>query len=287
MGAKAAAQWPASRRIFARADEVLGFPLSQICHSGPADALTRTENAQAAIYTTSIAVVEGLAEAGRFDAARFSACAGLSLGEYTALWFAGVFSFEEGLLLVRKRGLAMQAAADAVPSGMTSLVGADEATAQRVCERAREDGTLVVANINAPGQIVLSGDKAALARVPAAATAEGVRRAIPLVVAGAFHSPLMQPACEALDGALTATQFSAARIPVYSNVTGCGTQDAETLREQLRRQIVAPVLWHRTMENFGAAGFRLFAEPPPGKVLSALARKILSDVECQSLSEEE
>ncbi len=285
MGLKATQRWPASARMFARADEVLGYKLSELCHAGPAATLTRTAHAQAAIFVTSIAVLEGRREAGLFDPARFAATAGLSLGEYTALWFAGAFSFEEGLNLVHRRGVAMQSAADATPSGMTTLLGADRATAKAVCERARGDGVLVVANINAPGQIVVSGDLAALARVPEAAAALGVRRAIALVVAGAFHSPVMAPARAALQQAISATHFSAPRIPVYSNVTAQPVVDAAAIGALLVQQVVAPVLWEDSLRQLAADGFTEFSEPPPGRVLAGLARKTLDGVVVQAIEE--
>ena len=285
MGLKAATRWPAAAAVFRRADDLLDFSLSAVCHRGPAEVLTCTANAQAAIFVTSVAVLEGRREAGLFEPAHFQATAGLSLGEYTALWFAGVVSFDAGLMLVRRRGLAMQAAADAMPSGMTSLVGADRATAERVCERARESGILVVANLNAPGQVVLSGDKAALARVPQAAAAEGVRRVIALAVAGAFHSPVMASASAALETAIAATTFSSPRIPVYSNVTARPVSGVDEIRSLLARQVVAPVLWEASMRQLAADGFTEFAEPPPGRVLAALARKTLDGAVVQAIDE--
>ncbi len=287
MGMLACAKHPAARDLFLRADEILGIPLTRIVREGPGEDLTRTEYAQPAIFVTSLAVLAGRRAAGLFEDASFQAAAGLSLGEYTAHCFAGTFSFEDGLKLVRARGLAMQDAATRIPSGMTSLVGADPAAAERVCARARGAGVLVVANLNAPGQVVLSGDCEALARVPEAATAEGIRRCIPLSVAGAFHSPLMAPARDALEAALAATTMHAPRIPIWSNVTAAPVQDVTTIRMLLARQVVEPVRWEETMRGLEAAGCHEAAEPPPGRVLSALARKCAPGIAMLALPEEE
>lgn len=208
---------PDAARLFDEANDVLHYDLKALIFEGPASTLTLTTHAQPAIYVTSAAVTRCLDERGLLR--DIGAAAGLSLGEYTANWFAGVFSFADGLRLVKRRGAAMQAASDHPPSGMVSLVGADRDTATKVADAARGDGVLVVANLNAPGQIVLSGDKAACERVLAAAKYLGVRRVIPLQVAGAFHSPLMEPARAALEEALLTTPMSDPRIPIISNVT--------------------------------------------------------------------
>lgn len=287
MGMVACGKHPAARRLYEIADDILGIPLTRIVREGPAEELTRTEYAQPAIFVTSLAVLAGRRAAGLFEDSSFHAAAGLSLGEYTAHCFAGTFSFEDGLKLVRARGLAMQNAAALVPSGMTSLVGADPAAAERVCARARGEGVLVVANLNAPGQIVLSGDRDALARVPEAATAEGIRRCIPLSVAGAFHSPLMAPARDALEKALAATEMHTPRVPVWSNVTAQPVQDVAVIRTLLARQVVEPVRWEESMRNLEAAGCQEAAEPPPGRVLAALARKCAPGIAMQAIPEED
>ncbi len=277
MGKDFAAFAPEAARLFDEANDVLGYDIKSLCFEGPADQLTLTTHAQPAIYITSAAVTMAMSAAGRLG--NVGAAAGLSLGEYTALWFAGVFTFADGLRLVKRRGTAMQAASDFPPSGMVSLVGADRATAYRVADAARGGGVLVVANINAPGQIVLSGDKEACGRVPDAAKELGVRRAIPLQVAGAFHSPLMEPARAALLEALAATPMQDPRIPVVSNVTAKAVTSALDARRQLEAQVVAPVLWEDSMKELRSMGFTKFLEPAPGAVLTALLRKNLSDVE--------
>lgn len=276
-------RYPAARAAFEEADEVLGESLSQLVFEGPPETLTRTDHAQAAIYVTSVAAVRGLEEAGEFDRAEFGAAAGLSLGEYSALWFAGVFSFADGLRLVKRRGVAMQEASDASPSSMVSLMGADRALAEKVCDAARDTGVLVVANLNSPGQVVVSGDVEACGRVPEAAKSLGVRRARPLTVAGAFHSPLMEPAREALEQALADTPLSDPKIPVYANVDAAPVTSADRVRALLARQVVSPVLWEQSMQAMVEDGFDTFVEPPPGTVLAGLMRKIAKDATVRAL----
>jgi [acyl-carrier-protein] S-malonyltransferase len=282
MGRDFADRFPAAAQVFAEANDVLGYDLRRICFEGPADELTLTTHAQPAIFTCSVAAVTVLRDAGAVTGA--GAAAGLSLGEYTALWFAGVFSFADGLRLVKRRGTAMQAAADSPKSGMVSLLGAGRALAEDVAAKAREGGVLVVANVNAPGQIVLSGDAEACARVPAIAKALGVRRAMPLAVAGAFHSPLMEPARAELERALRETPLSDPRLTVVSNVTAAPVTTAAEVRELLARQVVSPVLWEDSMRALRAMGITRFIEPAPGSVLSGLLKKILPDAESRSFA---
>lgn len=280
MGRDFAERHPSAARVFAEANDVLGYDLRALCFEGPAETLTLTTHAQPAIYVCSAAVATVLRETGRLEGT--IAAAGLSLGEYTALWFAGAYSFADGLRLVKRRGAAMQAASDAVRSGMVSLLGADRATAARVADLARGDGVLVVANLNGPGQIVLSGDLEACGRVPAAAKEAGVRRAIPLQVAGAFHSPLMAPAEAELERALAETKVSDPRLPVVSNVTGRPVATAAEIRGLLARQVTQPVLWEDSMHALRALGCERFVEPAPGTVLSGLVKKNLEGVVVES-----
>ncbi|MHC4996156.1 MAG: ACP S-malonyltransferase, partial [Planctomycetota bacterium] len=218
MGAEWAQASDAARQTFESADAIFGQPLSEVCFDGPEETVNRTDYAQAAIYVASVACVRGLVEAGALNPDDVNAVAGLSLGEYTALHLAGVFSFEDGLSLVIQRGRFMQEAAEASDSSMVALIGADEDQAVALCDAARGDDVLVPANFNCPGQIVISGSSAACARSLAEAEKAEIR-ATALTVAGAFHSPLMQPAADRMGEALTAVDFSAPRIPVLSNVT--------------------------------------------------------------------
>ena len=274
MGRDLAAGSQAARELFARADAVLGYGLSKLCFEGPIEELTRTDRAQVAIYATSAAAILAAEEAGGLERSAIVATAGLSLGEYTALWFANAFSFEDGLRLVRIRGEAMQAASLAVKSGMVALVGADATTAAAVAADARGDGVLVVANLNAPGQVVLSGDWEACGRVSDAARAHGIRRAIPLNVAGAFHSPLMEPARQRLEQALLETPFLDPSIPVVCNVTAEPVTTADRVRTLLSEQVVKPVLWESSMLRIISDGCCRFLESPPGRTLAGMLRKI-------------
>ena len=263
-----------AREFFERADATLGYSLSSLIIEGPAEDLTLTKHCQPAIYLTSAAIVAVLEAEGHLKREEIVCTAGLSLGEYTALYYAGVFSFEEGLRLVAARGQAMQKASDLNKSGMVSLMGADESKAQAVADAARGDDVLVVANLLSPGQIVLSGTIDACKRVPEIAKSMGVRRAIALNVAGAFHSPVMAPAAAALKAELASVDFKSPSIPVVVNVSGEFSSDAHELRSALERQIVEAVRWQQSMTKILAQGTRAFVEPGPGKVLSGLMRKI-------------
>jgi [acyl-carrier-protein] S-malonyltransferase len=279
-----------ARAVFDEADQVLGSrlgaSLTRLCFEGPPDKLNRTDISQPAIYTTSIACWRALlASWGKSPAeAPIRVLAGLSLGEYTALHLAGAFSFRDGLELVALRGRAMQDAAEAVPSGMLALIGADEASAQAVCDEARGAGggsdVLVCANFNAPGQVVLSGGKAALERAASVASAKGLRSAA-LPVAGAFHSPLMAPAAERLRAALEQTPIAEPRHVVVSNVTARphgaegGRTMADSIRGLLVKQLTSPVRWAQScawiVEHAGGGEFHELA---PGVTLAGLMRRI-------------
>ncbi|MCB9831570.1 MAG: ACP S-malonyltransferase [Planctomycetes bacterium] len=266
-----------AREFFDRANETLGYDLAGICLNGPDETLTLTCHCQPAIYLVSAAIAAVAEAEGKLDPARVACVAGLSLGEFTALYWAGVYSFEDGLRLVARRGDAMQKASDAPPSGMVSLIGADEDQAHAIAAAAAEGEVLVVANLLSPGQIVLSGTRTACARVPEVAKGLGVRRAIPLNVAGAFHSPLMAPAAAELKEALDAVEMRAPRVPVVANVSAAMMTDPASIRAASERQIVEPVRWVESMQTMIAAGVETFVEPGPGKVLAGLMKKIDKD----------
>lgn len=272
MGRDWAEAFPTARRTWEEADQALGFPLSETCWSG-GDDVHRTDVAQPGIFVTSVATVRVLEERG-LDRASVPLTAGLSLGEYTALWCAGSLGFADGLRLVRLRGEAMQRASEENPSGMASLMGADEEKARALAAVGAEHGVCQVANLNAPGQVVLSGEHAALDAVEAAAREHGVRRVRRLTVAGGFHSECMRPAAEALEKALADTEVRAPRIPVISNVTAAPVGGPEEVRELLARQVCAPVLWERSMRHALERGQRTFLEPAPGTVLAGILKKI-------------
>jgi [acyl-carrier-protein] S-malonyltransferase len=272
MGADVAAASKRAADIFQRANDVLGFDLRAACFNGPAETLEATDVQQPAILVTSIALLEALAEHNDLNEMA-GATAGLSLGEYTALYFAGSLSFEDAVTLVRKRGELMQSAADAQPSGMVSLIGADEAKATALCEKAADGDVLVPANLNCPGQVVISGGSAACERAVKSADEFGMR-AIPLKVAGAFHSPLMQPAADALGEVLAQVEIKAPRIPVWSNVTAEQHTTPDAIRDLLQKQVTSAVRWHACITRMQQAGCATFIEVGPNRVLTGMMRKI-------------
>lgn len=274
-----------AKEIFDQANEVVGFDLARICFEGPAEELGRTDIQQPAIFTTSVAIWAAFVEAGG-SREHFARMGGLSLGEYTALHLAGALTFEDALRLVQRRGELMQRAAVAVPSSMASLIGADAAAAQALCDRARGDDVLGPANFNCPGQIVISGTKEACERAVALAGEFGCR-AVALAVAGAFHSPLMEPAAAQLWATLEQTAFKEPDIPVIANVDCEYHRDAAGLRESLKRQLTQPVLWQRCMERLIEEGVDRFVEIGPGRALTGMMRKINRKVEAVNLSKAE
>ena len=276
MGKAWAEAFPAARGIFEQADEALGFSLSEAAFREEGDDIHRTDLAQPAILTTSVAILSVLIERG-LDPARASLTAGLSLGEYTALWCAGSLDFVDAVRLVRLRGEAMQAASEATPSSMTSLMGATLESAEALAAVGAEHGICSVANRNGPGQIVLSGELAALDAVEAQAKAHGIKRAVRLTVAGGFHSECMRPAADRLAAALTEVEVRAPRIPFLSNVTGAPVDDPAAIKEALAQQVCAPVLWEISMRHALSEGVDRFLEPGPGAVLAGLMRRIAKD----------
>jgi [acyl-carrier-protein] S-malonyltransferase len=262
---------PEARAVFEQANDLLGVDLAALCFDGPEDRLNQTDVAQPAIYVTSLASHAAAAAAGRLDPAAVTGYAGLSLGEYTALHLAGVFDFATGLKLVQARGRYMQEAAISVPSGMVSLIGADEHQVLGLCEQAAHGHILVPANFNAPGQIVVSGAQPACQRLEQVAAEAGFR-AIPLKVAGAFHSPLMQPAADRLGEDLSSLSFQAPSRPVWSNVTAQPHEGPASIKQLLVRQITQPVRWSQTMQALVGAGGS-FVELAPGRVLAGLLKK--------------
>lgn len=274
MGKDFAEKFPVARKLFDEAGRILGFDLAEVCFNGPEERLNQTDVSQPAIYVTSVAAFAAAREAGRIHPEAVTAYAGLSLGEYTALHLGGAFGFEEGLKLVAARGRYMQEAAVATPSGMVSVLGADEAAVLGLCEAAAGGEVLVPANYNSPGQIVVSGALAACERLAKAAEAGGFR-AIPLKVAGAFHSPIMRPGAERMSTELARASIVAPRTPVYSNVSADVHGAADSIRERLVDQIVKPVKWEQTMQKLLAASPEArWVELAPGRVLTGLLKKI-------------
>jgi [acyl-carrier-protein] S-malonyltransferase len=274
MGKDVAERFPDAKALYDRADQVLGFGLSKICFEGPEDRLTATDISQPAILVTSLAVLAALRTTAAGKALTAGAAAGLSLGEYTALVAAGAIGFDDAVRLTNLRGRFMQEACDAQPGGMVSLLGVDEAGAEKICEAARAAGTIWPANYNSPGQIVVSGVKAACDRVVEIAESLGAQRAVPLVVAGGFHSPLMSPAREKLAPELRRLQIQKLDFPVVANVTGGYYSDAASAADLLTKQIDGAVRWQQGIARLIADGFDRFYEIGPGRVLTGLLKRI-------------
>jgi [acyl-carrier-protein] S-malonyltransferase len=275
---------PRAKELFDEAAAVLGYDLLGICGDGPADKLNSTVVSQPAIFVTSLAALESLRAAEPTAEANCVATAGLSLGEYTALVFAGALTFAEGLRVVKCRGEAMQAASDATPSGMLSVLGLDPDKAEALCAAARAKGTVEVANLLCPGNIAVSGSKTALEEVERLAPEYGAMKTIRLAVAGAFHTSLMKPADEALAAALAGVALRPPRIPVWSNVDAQPHTDPEEIRGLLVRQVLQPVLWEKTMRNLLAAGIERFYEIGPGRVLAGLLKRVQRQVSLQNVT---
>lgn len=283
MGRRLYESVPAARALYDRAQEVLGYDLAKLCFEGPAEELDSTVVSQPAIFVTSLAALESLRADAPDIVLSCEAAAGLSLGEYTALVFAGVLSFEDGLWLVQKRGEAMQDAADATPGGMVSILGLERCEVDRLCREARRDEVLQIANLLCPGNIVVSGTTSACERAAELAPTFGAMKAIPLAVAGAFHTGIMKPADSRLAEALTKIRLHEPRIPVVSNVDARTHDDPEEIRQLLIRQVVEPVLWEDSMRYLISQGFDAFYEVGPGKVLRGLMRRIDRGVSCQNV----
>lgn len=264
---------PAARETFETANRAMGFDLSAICFAGPEERLNQTDIAQPAIFATSVACYRAAAALGKVNSAEIAAYAGLSLGEYTALHLAGCFSFEDGVKLVAARGRYMQEAAVASKSGMVAVMGADEAAINKLCADAAGGEVLVPANFNAPGQIVVSGSAGACERALAAATAAGLK-AVALKVAGAFHSPLMQPAADRMAAELDKVAFSTPAVKVYSNVTAQPHADVASIKKLLVDQITHSVRWADTMQTLIAGGEARFVELAPNRHLAGMAKRI-------------
>jgi [acyl-carrier-protein] S-malonyltransferase len=284
MGLALAGKIPAALALFDRAAEVLGYDLLAVCRDGPAERLNATDISQPAIFVASLAALEAVKAETPEVVATVSATAGLSLGEYTALVFAGALSFEDGLKVVKARGEAMQAAATATPSGMTSILGLEVPEVESLVAEARGDGVLEVANMLCPGNTVVSGEKAALERLAAICEERGGIRTIPLAVAGAFHTRLMKPADEHLAAALAGVTLQTARIPVWSNVDAQPHSSAGEFPPLLVKQILSPVLWEATVRGLMASGVEKFYEIGPGRVLAGLLKRVNRKVEIVNVS---
>jgi [acyl-carrier-protein] S-malonyltransferase len=268
MGKDFAETFPAGRRWFERANAALGYDLAAICFNGPEAELTKTENAQPGIFLVSWAAFQLLKE--RVPSLSFEATAGLSLGEFTALTAAGVMSFEDGLKVVRQRGRFMQEACEATRGGMAAIIGLEEAPTREVCAQAG----VVLANLNCPGQLVISGAADRIAQACELARTKGARRALPLTVAGAYHSPLMTSAQPKLQDELASVTLSSPAVMVVSNVTAQPHEGPEATCARLVEQVTAAVRWEESMRYLLAQGFTRFIELGPGTALSGFMKRI-------------
>ncbi len=268
-----------ARDLYNAADAALGRPIARLCFEGPADELSRTTNAQPALYVTSLACLKVARETGAL-AADPAFVSGHSLGEYSALTAAGALDFEHGIRLVEERGRLTQAAADATPGRMAAILGLDEAAVEAVCA---ESGT-ELCNINSPGQIAIGGATDAIATACALALERGARRAIPLDVGGAFHTSLMRPAVAGMKDAVAAAQIGDATVPVVANNTAEPMSDAVTIMDELTYQLTHPVRWVQCVEYMAAHGVTTFVEIGPGRVLTGLIKRIAPQAQLRNIS---
>jgi len=283
MGRRLYDSLPSARALYERASQIVGYDLARVCFEGPAEDLDSTVVSQPAIFVTSMAALESIRTEAPDVVLSCEATAGLSLGEYTALVFAGVLEFEDGVWLVQKRGEAMQDASDATPGGMVSILGLERSQVELICDQARGDEILEIANLLCPGNIVISGALRACERAAEIARQIGAMKVVPLAVAGAFHTPIMRPADERLAAALEKVSLRTPRIPVVSNVDARPHSDPEEIRRLLIRQVIEPVRWEDSMRYLINEGFDNFYEVGPGRVLRGLLRRIERGVTCQNI----
>jgi len=275
---------PAARAVFQRADAQLGFALSRVCFEGPPDRLNATDISQPAIFVCSAATLAAMHEALGDDLPEPAMLAGLSLGEYTALYAADAIDFAPALDLVARRGRFMQEAAEAAPGGMVSILGLEEEQVAALCAAAGDGEVLVPSNFNAPGQIVISGERSACERAAAMAGEAGARGAIRLQVAGAFHSPMMAPAADKLAEAIEGVEFRPPRRPVIANVDAAPHADPDRIKRRLVEQVTSPVRWNESVRYMLDNGVDSFYEVGPGKVLTGLLRRIERRVPCRCVN---
>ena len=262
---------PLAKELFEKANQILGFRITDIMFEGTAEELKETKVTQPAVFLHSVILAKTLG-----DDFKPEMVAGHSLGEFSALVANGALSFEDGLQLVSKRALAMQKACEIKPSTMAAVLGLADTIVEEVC--AAIDGIVVAANYNCPGQLVISGEFSAVEKACEAMKAAGAKRALILPVGGAFHSPMMEPAREELAAAIEATTFATPICPVYQNVTAAAVSDATEIKKNLIIQLTAPVKWTQSVEQMIADGATSFTEVGPGKVLVGLVNKINKDV---------
>lgn len=287
MGQWLCESFPIANDLFQQANEILGYDLQALCKDGPKERLDATEFSQPALFTVGMAAAKVLQDQQPERLANIKATAGLSLGEYTAVCFAGGLEFADALRLVQRRGQAMQAAADAVESGMASVIGMKLDDLQAVCDQVKDDDVLRPANLLCPGNIAVSGHKTALARLEPAVIEAGAMKFIPLTVAGAFHTSLMEPAVAALSEALAEMPIQDTQIPVYSNVDAAPHQSADEIRSLLSRQVTQPVLWEASIRKMIDDGIEGFLEAGTGRVLRGTLKRIQRKLPTDGFGDEE
>ena len=284
MGSAAAGLSPAAAGLLAQANDLLGMDLRKLCLEGPEEDLKQTENTQPALFLASMATLLVLRERGAREP---DAVAGHSLGEYTALCAAGCMDFETGLRLVRRRGEAIASAGRARPGAMAAIIGLDAAAVESVCAAASTGGEIAVpANYNDGSQIVISGDPAAIERACAGAKAAGAKRALPLPVSGAFHSPLVAPAADAMRDALAGVALRAPAALFVNNVDAAVLADPTAIKDSLIRQVTGSVRWAQSVEKLVAEGVTTFVEVGSGKVLSGLVKRVAKNATCLTTESE-
>jgi [acyl-carrier-protein] S-malonyltransferase len=285
MGKDVAATFPRAAQIFKKADEILGFDLTKICFEGPAEKLNSTAISQPAIFTTSAAILEVIRTNPSTSGIKPDVTAGLSLGEFSALYAADVIDFKSAITLVQKRGQIMQAAADSTDGGMVSIIGLDEEKVNQLCAEAAEGELLTAANFNCPGQIVISGAKTACKRAEDLAAKYGAIKAVRLEVAGAFHTEMMGDISGTLKELLQKTKISnPSNIKIIANVNADYHTSAENIVQSLTKQLTSPVLWQKCMERLLADKVEKFYEIGPGKVLTSLMKRISRKTQVVNIS---
>ena len=285
MGAEIAQSFPGAAEIYEKANDLVGFDLRGLCFNGPAEQLNSTTISQPAIFVTSAAILEVLRTNHPTSSISADITAGLSLGEYTALYAAGLISFEDGLKLVHKRGQAMQAAADATDGAMVGIIGLEEEIVRQLCDEASEGDLIVPVNFNCPGQIVVSGSAKACERAARLAQKYGAIKAVRLEVAGAFHTEMMSGAAESLGEALSNCEISEpSEIKTISNINAEYYQTSQKIADGLINQLTCPILWQKCMERLIDDGLEKFYEIGPGRVLTGLMRRINRKIKVVNIS---
>jgi [acyl-carrier-protein] S-malonyltransferase len=268
-----------ARELYNQANEILKLDLARVSFEGPEETLRRTEITQPALFVHSYVLADLLNR----QSLKADMMAGHSLGEYSAFAAAGVFGFDQGLSLVRLRGQLMQSAGQAQSGTMAAVIGLDFELVEQICEQASEAGSVSLANLNSPGQVVISGTVAGVRKAMQLAEERGAKKVVELKVSGAFHSPLMQPAREAFGRSLNDASFAIPVVPVYSNVTAEPVRDSAAIGLLLEQQLTSPVLWFRSVERMIADGANRFIEIGSGSVLTALIRRINREVETRTV----